>query len=160
MIIPTIPPAIAEQTTSSKKLKSNINALAKIEKLTNATNTAKELANDCMQLLEKFWVYGTPIRAIRICTYNLKNSKNAQLCMFSETTASIFKNSTKLNNEPPDTSNPPLLNAKWRANKKYNSLQISTSAKQIKNANLNNAVDKIRTKYGYSAIRPLSNLHN
>ncbi|MBQ9786051.1 MAG: DNA polymerase IV [Clostridia bacterium] len=74
------------------------------------TNTSTHLSRFAMQIIDEFWQYNTPVRAVRICTYNLTNSKQTQLCMFSE---------------------------------------------EIKNSNLNKALDKIRTKYGYFSISPL-----
>lgn len=126
-------------------------------RLSCSSNTCCELASFCMNLLDEFWTYNQPIRAIRICSYNLKNASNNQLCMFSPDTKLISKTPNKLNNYPPDNSNKPLLIAKWRDNTK-SALKLCDNSKQIKNANLNNAVDKIRTKYGKNAINPLSNL--
>lgn len=76
-----------------------------------STNTSTDLSNFAIKLIDNFWPYGIPVRAIRICTYNLTSQKQTQLSMFSES---------------------------------------------IKNSNLNNALDKIRSRYGYYAIAPLS----
>ncbi len=127
-------------------------------RLTLATNTSSELASFCMTLLDEFWTYNQPIRAIRICSYNLKSASSSQLCMFSADIKIPPEKPNKLNSLPPDNSNKPLLNSKWRNNCNNNPLQLCINSKQIKNANLNNAVDKIRTKYGKNAINPLSDL--
>lgn len=76
-----------------------------------ATNTASDLTISVMKIIDKFWEYNTPIRAIRICSYNLTDAKETQLCMFNS---------------------------------------------EIKNSSLNTAIDKIRSRYGYYAIAPLS----
>ncbi len=75
------------------------------------TNTNLDLCNCCMRLIDSFWKYGTAVRAIRICTYNLSSCNETQLNMFSNS---------------------------------------------LKNSNLNSALDKIRNKYGYYSITPLS----
>lgn len=72
-----------------------------------ASNTSGDISKFAMELISSFWHYNEPVRAIRICTYNLSTSKQIQLCMFSN-----------------------------------QDLKLST----------NTAIDKIRKKYGYSAI--------
>ena len=77
-----------------------------------ATNTASDITKYAMELIDHFWNYSTtPVRAIRICSYNLTSAKETQMCMF---------------------------------------------ASEIKNQKINTALDKIRKKYGYYAIAPLS----
>lgn len=52
-------------------------------RLSFATNTASDLTKAVMNLLDTFWNYSPAIRSIRICTYNLTDSKETQLNMFS-----------------------------------------------------------------------------
>lgn len=47
------------------------------------TNTNTNLIHFAMSIIDSFWNYNTPVRAIRICTYNLTNSKQTQISMFS-----------------------------------------------------------------------------
>ena len=49
-----------------------------------ATNTNSDIALFAMKILDNGWEYNTPVRAIRICSYNLSSAKQTQLCMFSE----------------------------------------------------------------------------
>ena len=48
-----------------------------------ATNSQSHIINTVMNTIDSFWQYNIPIRAIRICVYNLSNAKQTQQCMFS-----------------------------------------------------------------------------
>lgn len=47
-----------------------------------ATNSCSDLKASCMQIIDSFWEYNFPLRAIRVCSYNLTNSNQCQLNMF------------------------------------------------------------------------------
>lgn len=47
-----------------------------------ATNTLSDLITFSMKTIDDFWNYNVPIRAIRICSYNLSNAQKVQLSMF------------------------------------------------------------------------------
>lgn len=49
-----------------------------------ATNDITDLINFSMQTIDNFWQYNLPVRAIRICSYNLTNSNKVQLNMFCD----------------------------------------------------------------------------
>lgn len=58
-----------------------------------ATNDLSELIKFSMQIIDNFWEYNQPVRAIRICTYNLTNASKVQLNMFCN-----YAKKEKLNN--------------------------------------------------------------
>ena len=62
------------------------------QKFEFATNSQAIITNTVMNIIDSFWQYNTPIRAIRICTYNLSNAKQTQQCMFSDTIKDISLN--------------------------------------------------------------------
>ena len=49
-----------------------------------ATNSANDLSNMAIKLLETFWNYDKPVRAIRICTFNLSDVNIHQMNMFED----------------------------------------------------------------------------
>ena len=116
-----------EITTRLRRANFNANGLSVTLKTANfeyfhntmhlnyATNDLSNLITFSMKIIDSFWQYNLPIRAIRICSYNLTTSDKVQLNMFC-------------NYEKKD--------------------------------NLNNALDKIRTKYGYYSIMPAITLKN
>lgn len=48
------------------------------------TNNKLELIKNAMLLIDSFCSYNQPLRAIRICTFNLSNSDEKQTCMFED----------------------------------------------------------------------------
>ena len=48
-----------------------------------STNTCEDLIENSMKLIDSFWNYNEPVRAIRICSYYLTNSQLTQMTMFS-----------------------------------------------------------------------------
>ncbi|MBE7075364.1 MAG: DNA polymerase IV [Clostridiales bacterium] len=57
----------------------------KSNKMAYRTNSLSDLSKNVMQLIDSFWQYNEPIRAIRICSFYLSNAKELQLDMFSNT---------------------------------------------------------------------------
>lgn len=49
------------------------------------TNSLCDLITFSMKILDSFWQYNLPVRAIRICAYNLSSAQTIQLNMFSNT---------------------------------------------------------------------------
>lgn len=47
------------------------------------TNNAKDLVVKSLEILDSFWKYNVPVRAIRVCSYNLTKSNSVQLNMFN-----------------------------------------------------------------------------
>lgn len=62
-------------------------------RLDNACNSCNNLEKFSMKIIDNFWEYNYPVRAIRICSYNLTNASQTQVCMFDN----LIKKST-LNN--------------------------------------------------------------
>ena len=46
------------------------------------TNTNTDLVNEAMLLLDTFWKYNEPVRAVRVCAYKLCDASIVQLNMF------------------------------------------------------------------------------
>lgn len=65
---------ITVKTNDMKKLKKSHTI--------NATNKAKEIAESALKLLDTFWDYSLPVRAIRVRTSNLEKEKVEQLSLF------------------------------------------------------------------------------
>lgn len=61
---------------------SDFKYLSKSCALSFATNSAGDLFKGAINLLETFWTYSLPVRAIRICSFNLENASIHQLNMF------------------------------------------------------------------------------
>ena len=89
--------------------RSDLTWTAKSHTISFCTNTAKDIYNASMKIIDDIWDNHTLIRSVRISVSNLKDSAN-QLSLFD----------TKNNKEK-----------------------------------LNNAIDKIRQKYGFKIIKPL-----
>lgn len=55
----------------------------KATRLPFCTCHSTDFAGEVMKLLDSFWEFNQPVRAIRICSFNLSNAKETQLNMFS-----------------------------------------------------------------------------
>lgn len=55
---------------------------------------ANDLVNAVMKMTDNFWKYNTPVRAIRVCTFNLSEASKTQLCMFSNEIKNYALNTT------------------------------------------------------------------
>lgn len=53
-----------------------------------------DLVNAVMKILDSFWKYDIAVRAIRICAYNLTNSSQTQMCLFSNELKNSALNNT------------------------------------------------------------------
>lgn len=64
----------------------------------NPTNKTKEIAENALKLLDSFWEYKIPVRAIRVRTSNLEKEKAEQLSLFDQPKKDASKMISQINN--------------------------------------------------------------